>query len=291
MRYNNTLFVCIYLFSVQAAENEISASDEPLERWVNHTESFLRANDTYSQKDAPDKEFSEKSTSCRLYLAESSILDAGWGIYSAKEIEKGERIFEGDLVCNIEDYEENMQRRRRFLAVSNKDDPTWLLDNYIWASWVTLAVFEAVNVTSIIPGVGTLANGHPALFNALPRNPKRYADLNRAYDPGAGASTHFHDAQFIATKPIEAGAEIFLDYGESWFEERHQNIGNVPLSSHWKHADDVLKKFSEIVDGNYETKRGRDMYRLLQFAVKVEPRITNVLPDDISGVPKAQSIK
>ncbi|GAX21693.1 hypothetical protein FisN_29Hh134 [Fistulifera solaris] len=225
--------------------------------------------------------------SCGLYLAESAIPNSGLGMFTAKSIAHNERIFYGEIVCNIEDFEENMRLRRQFLSRSNKNTPSWLLDSYYWSPSNALAEFEAEEVSSVIPGLGMLANSHPGLVNAIQRPPQRVADLHRTQHPGAGASTHFHDVHFVADGDIEAGAELFVEYGDTWFRDRRKYLGDIPLSRHWKHANAVLQKYSEIMDSDYQSKIGREMYELLQFAVKLEPRMKNALPEDVSDVPKA----
>ena len=81
--------------------------------------------------------------------------------------------------------------------------------DYYWNPGVAGAEFEAEDVSSVIPGLGMLANSHLGLINAMMSAPRIVADLRRGRDPGAGASTHFHNVHFTARYgPIEAGSEV-----------------------------------------------------------------------------------
>jgi hypothetical protein len=148
---------------------------------------------------------------CGLYMAESSIPNSGLGMYTARAISRGEQIFYGDVVIQVEDPVENARLRRRFNKQTRKESP-WLLHSYFWDSFITKGDLEANEVESILPGLGMLANSHTGLVNADNVAPERVVDLHRSKDPGAGASTHFHNVHFDAVDDIEPGSEIFVEY-------------------------------------------------------------------------------
>jgi hypothetical protein len=50
--------------------------------------------------------------------------------------------------------------------------------------------------------------------------------VTRLDSPGAGASTHYHNLTFYMSRPVRAGTEICVNYGDKWNEERKQR--NVP---------------------------------------------------------------
>jgi hypothetical protein len=136
-------------------------------------------------------------------------------MYSARPIPEGDRIFYGDVVIQVEDYDFNKRLRRAYLGIDNdKPSKPWLLNSYYWDPATTLAQDEADDVQSIVPGLGMLANSHTGLVNAEQRGPnQRDCYLHRAFDVGAGASSCYHDSHFDADKSLGAGEEIFVRYG------------------------------------------------------------------------------
>jgi hypothetical protein len=135
-------------------------------------------------------------------------------MYSARSIAEGERIFYGDVVIQVEDYEFNQRLRRAYHGVNNESKAPWLLNSYYWDPSVSLAQTEASDVQSIVPGLGMLANSHTGLVNAAQMEPhQRDYHLHRAIDVGAGASSSYHDVHFDAEKDIQVGEEIFVRYG------------------------------------------------------------------------------
>ena len=135
-----------------------------------------------------------------------------------------------------------------------------------------------------------LANSHPSsLVNAQIVPPKRVADLHRGRDPGAGASTKLHDLHYVASHgPIEAGAEIFVEYGDSWFENR-QDLGMLPLSQHFVHADRLIDKYMKIVNDT-STQLATDMWNLLREAAVGDDRLSNALPMQAVDAERVHSI-
>jgi hypothetical protein len=51
---------------------------------------LLAQNGVYADADAADNDNADDM--CSLYLAESSIPDAGWGVYAARNYKMGDRI-------------------------------------------------------------------------------------------------------------------------------------------------------------------------------------------------------
>lgn len=189
-------------------------------------------------------------------MAESAIPNSGLGMYTAQAIPKGQRIFSGDVVVQVEDMDLNTKLRHwahgdySFQPDEDEDDDTdkWLLFHYYWEPAITLAVYEADDVQSIIPGLGMLANSHTALYNAEERAPRRLADLHRHQDPGTGAVTTYHEMHFDARHDIAPGTELFVRYGDKWFEDRTDELGDdIPLSHDFRLADRSVKKLWHIL--------------------------------------------
>ena len=147
---------------------------------------------------------------CGLVMAESSIKDSGWGVFTLIPRKKGDRVHDGDPVIQIPDF-------NPLYAAGAKR----LLWEYLWDGQETGGQYEGRHVMSMIPGIGMLANGEANLHNALPYKPQ-FDDggLIRNVSPGAGASTHYHNFTWYSQKDLARGEEIFLNYGPGWFQER-----------------------------------------------------------------------
>ena len=79
------------------------------------------------QNDDDNEESTESSPyppTCGLYMAESSIPNAGWGMYAARNIGQGEDIVPLDLVIQVYDAPRWVREGRR----------SWLLSEYVWNS-------------------------------------------------------------------------------------------------------------------------------------------------------------
>jgi hypothetical protein len=133
-----------------------------------------------------------------------------------------------------------------------------------------------------------LANSHTGLVNANVRTPKRYFDLSRGHDPGTGASTTFHNVYFEAKIDIEAGAELFVQYGDAWFEDR-EDLGFIPLSTDFKFADRTVQ-FLQQASKNLTTMLDNvpqdfvvDFLDLVRRIVATKPRLANAYPKDFNS--------
>jgi hypothetical protein len=148
---------------------------------------------------------------CQLVMAESTLDNAGWGVFTLVSRRRGDPVMYGDLVIQVGD-----------LDVSTADSMRTMLTDYLWSAEETGGFYEGVTVASVLPGIGMIANGLPAPFrNVLPFVPRvDEGGLTRIDSPGAGAISHYHNYTFFAQKDIVAGGEIFVNYGSNWFQER-----------------------------------------------------------------------
>ncbi|EEC49901.1 predicted protein [Phaeodactylum tricornutum CCAP 1055/1] len=220
---------------------------------------------------------------CNLFMAESAIPNAGLGMFTARRLDKGELISSGDVVLQIEDADLNKNLRFWRQGITDIDEPPWLLENYFWNPSNTFGSFEAHDVESIVPGLGMLANSHPGLVNSKMLPSSATADLHRGLDPGAGASTHYHNVRFRATDKIEAGTELFVKYGDSWFEER-EDLGPIPLSDDYQRADRTVKRFWKIIDGNTTRELARDLWDFILQASSIPMRHNIALPQSLENI-------
>ena len=150
-------------------------------------------------------------SSCSLVMAQSSIANAGWGVFSLTDRAAGEAALDGDLVIQVSD-------------LNTTFDSLWRITfDYAWDSQETGGQYEGIaSVMSVIPGLGMLANGSPRDYNLLPvlEPRKDEAGVTRHNSAGAGAFTHYHNYTFVLTKPLSAGSELMANYGPNWFQKR-----------------------------------------------------------------------
>lgn len=93
-----------------------------------------------------------------------------------------------------------------------------------------------------------MANFHPGLVN-MGMNDATYKPLlDRTKDPGAGAFSDYRDYSFKSQHKLEAGDEIFISYGESWFDHRPYLTG-VPRSINYKGANSIVASVHGLTFG------------------------------------------
>ena len=271
----------------------ISNNNELCDFWAGEGE--CTKNPNYMRSSCPRScllsDLEANSGQCTLYMAESSIPNSGWGMYTAAEIPKQTSILQPEIVMNVVDYKQHRnlarmleERNRRSLPEDvdidrhndcahwassgecdanpvymrrncqsscffqdadkdqdkpdkateeeeeeeeeEEDDIFWLPDNYYWDSDSPGTSNEGVDVESLIPGVGALANSHTGLINTEMQAAKvDSAGLLRHRDPGAGAISPYHSMSYTARKTIQPGEEIFAEYGDNWFAVREEKFG------------------------------------------------------------------
>jgi hypothetical protein len=170
---------------------------------------------------------------CKLVMAPSSLRhpNSGWGIFSLVPITKGYPIMEGDVVIQINDINRTyVPKNDRLLTVV---DHVFVHD-YLWSSEGTGGYYEGKHVLSAIPGIGMLANGlSDKLHNVIPFVPNvDEGGLTRTDSPGSGAISHYHNYSFYASKHIEAGSELFVNYGTEWFQQHRDTIMTPSTTNH-----------------------------------------------------------
>ena len=179
---------------------------------------------------------------CTLYLAESSIPNAGLGIYSGVQLGINETLMSrhlSDVVIPIYDIELHNDYNNKF---------QWVVSDYSWLASKLGVDIEAKRVTALAPGLGALANNHHALaniaFNGFPL--RDYDDEQEGlhhHPTSSGSITPYYDLKHYATSSIEAGSELFHDYGARWGEKRVASLGPIPLKEHYKKADKIIDCF------------------------------------------------
>ena len=176
-----------------------------------------------SSINSPESRSNPKSASkCNLYVAKSSIPNAGLGVFTTKGISQNEHIEPADIVIQIPDINPHYYPSIRVLSF-----------DYLWDGQDTGGQYEGRKVHSLIPGIGALSNGHPYKYNTI-QSHGSFVDnggLFRSSHPAAGSSSSYFNYKFIASQDIPPGGEILVHYGMEWFNERVGKQMISPISS------------------------------------------------------------
>lgn len=146
--------------------------------------------------------------SCGLYLAQSTIPHSGLGIFSGVAHPIGSSVAPPEIALQLlygfDDNKESMMQHAH------------LVHEYTWSSHVTGGSFEGKHIETLIPGLGMAANSFLSMVNT--RSIMGTIDsAGTNFDemgPGSGAFSSYHGLKYLAEVPIEAGAEVFVDYGK-----------------------------------------------------------------------------
>lgn len=151
-------------------------------------------------------------------------------------------------------------------------------------------------------GIGSLPNCFFPRLNVHDSGVQRdNGEINAGVDPGSGAFTVFHDRRGLASRNIDVGEEIFVDYGYAYFEgDRQSKYGLMPFLDSYRAADRLLKAFRKsstklesLISNRYWFKVGSDnakgfdveLYQLAQSVIKTWPtRTQGALPATVEGI-------
>jgi len=175
---------------------------------------------------------------CSIYMAESSIPNAGMGVFTSQAISKGGIISptrDGPPIV-FHDFHSMFKSAR---GLGNR--------NYFWDEEIP-EHYEANENNIALTTVGSLANYHPMLRNVISNvGSSDYDDslMDRNTDVGAGAFSYHRSRNDTATRDISAGEELFHDYGESWFEygDRLETYKDMARELDYRSAGIIVNKF------------------------------------------------
>ena len=176
---------------------------------------------------------------CELFIAASTIPNAGLGIFSGISKKKDDFIGNGDKAIPLIDVWWHNGHEEDFF------DP---MQDYTWdgsSMGMGLEVFRNNDLSAFWPGIDAMVNCNAALLNTEKATP-RYDEggLHRSKHPGAGGITPYNADQSIVTRDIPIGGELFKNYGEDWFLYR-TNLGQIPVESHYGMVLDLM---SDMID-------------------------------------------
>ncbi len=104
--------------------------------------------------------------------------------------------------------------------------------------------------------------------------------LDRFKDPGAGAFSYHGGYTFEATRDIEAGQEIFADYGESWLDSREGTFADfVPREKDFDEGSRVFTKMQKEARVNGVEMSDAVVKTMKDIVTLMEQRVGATLPN------------
>lgn len=185
---------------------------------------------------------------CTLYMAPSSLRALkAFGIFTVKPFKKGSLLLPTDCpgIPMID------------CAFNFKPHDNGFLHSYSWFHGHSQdADYEAFEVGEFAVTFHALPNHHGYLAALDPYTARPSYDdtvVNRSTDPEAGAFSYHRGRDFFTYRDLEAGDEIFLDYGVHEVEDgneldgRYAWVSDVPGPEDWELAGILLKKSWDLV--------------------------------------------
>mmetsp|Transcript_6776 Transcript_6776/g.11044 ORF Transcript_6776/g.11044 Transcript_6776/m.11044 type:complete len:673 (+) Transcript_6776:77-2095(+) len=192
----------------------------------------------------------DDSNTCLLYVAESTIPNAGLGYFTGVSVKEDQLLGRvGDAAFATVDQDWHMSPATGMIS-KGSGDYHWPLTNYDWNAPDIGMGGEAEDVSVTVNGFGAAPNCHFSLLN-VEEHEAHYDDagINRYTSPGAGAFTPWWNRTSTALRDIAAGSELYVDYGPSWFESRDGHFQLVPLTTSYENALEFLKAYGKLLVG------------------------------------------
>ena len=222
----NRLLVCrssslwaLFLFVVFVAN---AAANEEQQQGSNDSET---KNEPYD----PDLE-------CGIWLAPSTIPNTGFGMFAGKDFKEGDLLAK-EMVVPLVDMD--------LYSAHIYNPPFFLWELYWWDGIDVLTTHEGYNQgMGLVGGFGSAPNTILALINVDESYPdyQNSAGLHRSKDAGAGAFSEIGGRTSTAKYDLEAGDELFVNYGYWYFANRHW-YGPVPLYDDLRNAQLFFTKY------------------------------------------------
>ena len=136
------------------------------------------------------------------------------GLYSGVKLRPGDFSLK-DIIIPIHDREQNTKLRCDLSPLTCKQSNKWLIEDYEWGDSLGWARHEAEETFFANPGFGSIPNHHVGMSSACPQIAlKSNGYLHKSRDAASGSISPYESLSFEITRHIEAGQEIFINYGE-----------------------------------------------------------------------------
>lgn len=234
----------------------------------------LASTTTTSLAAAKKEKSNDDQQQCGMYMAISStstVDDTKWGLYAGQDIPKDSPIGYPDIAINIFNLQGNAH-----LADESEDSLSLVantvefFEQFIWVPLPSGGAFELEDGRAVtaIPGAGVLGGFNPKLTNADWNHTSAYfrpalGEQPKVNHPGRGAYTNFFNVGLRSKEEIQAGREIFLDYGENWESEAEEE---ELTAEDFKKIDATIVKMSAFFEkykGDLDEKARVDIYDFL----------------------------
>jgi len=186
------------------------------------------------------KKTSEKednnTSQCTIWLGASSLKGhPGMGVYTTRDINAGSVVLHSGDGIAIPLY--GIHHFSAVEGLPNKkarNDMMNVWSDYIWSGNKPDHIsYQERGMSSYFPGYASLTNHNCILQSLRQRYIAPFYDdslLNRYTDPGAGAFSYDKGRGNIVTRNVQAGEELFLNYGYCEHGEMHKGAEWADLS-------------------------------------------------------------
>ncbi len=190
---------------------------------------------------------------CRLWLAPSSVSteDAPkLGLFAGVNYSAGDVVGQPELAIPLIDFVDEWNRRNELDEMIMS-----FLEGFMWTTDYAGAKWESRHGTVMfIPGHGVLANYHSGDYNVdwsqssvLLRTPPAVPEAGKAH-PSRGAITPYFNLTITATQPIQAGMELFANFGEVWDGNGTDVYQDKLVRSDYKEADKLVDALLDFME-------------------------------------------
>ena len=256
---------CLWGLSLLILCNPSNSNEDGISIWASEC-SVDKDESSQNDTDDADHNFSapikEQQLDCGLYIAPSTIPNAGLGIFTAVSRQEDDIVGYGDPVLPVIDLPfHNGKATGEFFNIFR---------DYVWNAHthgMHLEGNHSGHTQAWCPGLDSAVNGHLGLIN-VDRGGFEYDDAvggHRSSSPSAGAMTPYHNQLTVALEDIPAGGELFKHYGDHWFQIRENVFGLIPMRDDYRKADKLLKSLRKMEDTlNLSQNARQDLYSILK---------------------------
>lgn len=228
------------------------------------------------------------SPECTLILANSTIPNAGLGIFTTTPLPPDTPVGYGDVVIPLWDLDFHM-------GTTFYKNP---FDDYVWdgrhLGMQADAVYEVtsdnleleeatMDIGAFAVGLDAAVNCHLALDNVERRGvPSCEANVggHRSRSHMSGSMTPYHNASTYTTHEIPAGGELFKHYGDHWFTSRPWMFGeDLPLQDDYISAERMVHQLQILVKGLSKNQR-QDFFETVLGKLPLRPQVLGAIPRD-----------
>ncbi|KAL3908147.1 MAG: hypothetical protein SGILL_008595, partial [Bacillariaceae sp.] len=176
----------------------------------------LRASDGNAK--IASKQQRQQQSQCGIWMATGALRPyPGFGIYTTRDVKKGDKFLHSPDAVSVQVLEPH---RTNNIPLAKERAQWWrLFQNYAWDHGVPDHARYAHmlgDMTDFQPGFGSLPNHH-CLLNTLtsqqPDIPYDEEIVDRKTSPGLGAFSYTMGRDWVSTRDVKAGEELFLNYG------------------------------------------------------------------------------